>query len=111
MQRTSPAGLTLLYSPLADPLTRTMQALAGIRSFPLVMPLYKLRHPCQPPRYYIRPFSKNVRHNLHAADRPGFQSIVDNPPVLVRSGRKHGPGLIILGITPALRDPNYDPYG
>ena len=31
------------------------------------------------------------------ADDPDFLSIVDNPPVLVKSGRRHGPGLIILG--------------
>jgi hypothetical protein len=31
-------------------------------------------------------------------DDPNFMSIVDNPPTLVRAGRKkHGPGLIILG--------------
>ena len=33
------------------------------------------------------------------ADQPGFTSILDNPPRLVRSGVKHGPGLIILGQT------------
>ncbi|KAK1768781.1 surf-like protein [Phialemonium atrogriseum] len=35
-----------------------------------------------------------------AADDPSFSSIVDNPPELVRSGRRHGPGLIILAIIP-----------
>jgi len=30
------------------------------------------------------------------ADDPYFESIVDNPPILVKSGQKHGPGLIVL---------------
>jgi hypothetical protein len=47
-----------------------------------------------PPR---RPISSTPRRPKQAADDPGFTSIVDNPPELVRSGRKHGPGLIILG--------------
>ncbi|KAK4229959.1 cytochrome oxidase assembly protein shy1 [Podospora fimiseda] len=34
------------------------------------------------------------------ADDPNFTSILDNPPELVRTGRKHGPGLIILAIIP-----------
>ena len=33
------------------------------------------------------------------ADGPDFMSVVDHPPSLVRSGRRHGPGLIVLGIT------------
>ena len=32
------------------------------------------------------------------ADDPNFMSIVDNPPILIRSGRRHGPGLIVLGM-------------
>ncbi|KZF20507.1 SURF1-domain-containing protein [Xylona heveae TC161] len=39
--------------------------------------------------------------SIHSpADDPSFTSIVDNPPNLVRSGRKHGPGLIILALIP-----------
>ena len=39
------------------------------------------------------------RRHVHApADDPYFHSIVDNPPTLVKSGQKHGYGLIILGI-------------
>lgn len=30
-------------------------------------------------------------------DDPSFLSIVDNPPNIVRAGKQHGPGLIILG--------------
>ncbi|KAJ9155334.1 SURF1-like protein [Pleurostoma richardsiae] len=33
-------------------------------------------------------------------DDPGFTSFIDNPPELVRAGRRHGPGLIILAIIP-----------
>lgn len=32
------------------------------------------------------------------AEDPNFVSIVDHPPRLVRAGRKHGPGLIVLGL-------------
>ncbi|KAF6840627.1 SURF1 family protein [Colletotrichum plurivorum] len=31
---------------------------------------------------------------------PDFHSIVDNPPDLVRTGRRHGPGLILLALIP-----------
>ncbi|KAL0937945.1 SURF1 family protein [Colletotrichum truncatum] len=31
---------------------------------------------------------------------PDFVSIVDNPPDLVRAGRRHGPGLILLALIP-----------
>ncbi|KAI5922298.1 SURF1-domain-containing protein [Camillea tinctor] len=34
------------------------------------------------------------------ADDPTFTSILDHPPELVRAGRRHGPGLIILAIIP-----------
>jgi hypothetical protein len=38
------------------------------------------------------------RAKAEPADDPNFMSIVDNPPNLVRAGRRHGPGLIVLGI-------------
>ena len=38
---------------------------------------------------------RRLVHN--AADDPNFVSIVDNPQRLVRSGKKHGSGLILLG--------------
>ncbi|KAH6855108.1 SURF1 family-domain-containing protein [Chaetomium sp. MPI-CAGE-AT-0009] len=50
-----------------------------------------------PPR---RPICSTPRRPKQAADDPGFTSILDNPPEIVRSGRKHGPGLIILAIIP-----------
>jgi surfeit locus 1 family protein len=31
------------------------------------------------------------------ADNPDFESILDKPVRLMRSGKQHGPGLIILG--------------
>lgn len=37
------------------------------------------------------------------ADNPEFSSIVDAPPQMVRAGKKHGWGLLVLGI--ASRDP------
>lgn len=44
-----------------------------------------------------RQLTTSIPRGRQAADDPGFTSIVDNPPVLVRAGKKHGPGLIILG--------------
>lgn len=38
---------------------------------------------------------RRLAHN--PADNPDFLSVVDNPPNLVKSGGRHGPGLIILG--------------
>ncbi|EOO01692.1 putative surfeit 1 protein [Phaeoacremonium minimum UCRPA7] len=48
-----------------------------------------------------RPISNSSRlRSKQPGDDPGFQSIVDNPPELVRTGKRHGPGLIILAIIP-----------
>ena len=33
------------------------------------------------------------------ADRADFISVLDSPPLLVKTGRRHGPGLIILGMS------------
>ena len=43
-----------------------------------------------------QPSSLQRRYSHNPADDPKYHSIVDNPAVLVRSGRKHGPGLIVL---------------
>ncbi|KAI9784723.1 MAG: surf-like protein [Peltula sp. TS41687] len=42
----------------------------------------------------------NRRFRYSRADRADFVSVVDNPPLLVRTGQKHGPGLIILALIP-----------
>ncbi|KAK4124939.1 SURF1-domain-containing protein [Parathielavia appendiculata] len=47
-----------------------------------------------------RPVSNSPGRPRQPADDPGFTSILDNPPELVRTGRRHGPGLIILAIIP-----------
>ncbi|KAL2161310.1 hypothetical protein VTH06DRAFT_8530 [Thermothelomyces fergusii] len=49
-----------------------------------------------------RPISSTPRRpsGKQPADDPNFISIADNPPELVRTSRKHGPGLIILAIIP-----------
>ncbi|KAK3363591.1 SURF1 family-domain-containing protein [Lasiosphaeria hispida] len=54
----------------------------------------------QPSTAARRPISTSPRRPKQAADEPGFTSIVDNPPELVRTGRRHGPGLIVLAIIP-----------
>ena len=45
----------------------------------------------------FKKFSQNKRSLKQPADEDTFRSIVDNPPNLVRTGRRHGRGLIILG--------------
>ena len=42
------------------------------------------------------------RYASNPADSPGFRSIVDDPPILVRVGskRRHGPGIILLALMP-----------
>lgn len=48
-----------------------------------------------------RQISQTTRRRVQPADEPGFVSIVDNPPKLVRTGRRHGAGLILLGMKPS----------
>ncbi|CAM1501613.1 Fc.00g035970.m01.CDS01 [Cosmosporella sp. VM-42] len=51
-----------------------------------------------PPR---RPFTSTSRRaNKPPAEDPEFVSILDGPPKIVRAGKRHGPGLIILAIIP-----------
>ncbi|KAI1380003.1 SURF1-domain-containing protein [Hypoxylon crocopeplum] len=50
---------------------------------------------------FRRPFAHtSSRPARPRAEDPAFTSILDNPPELVRTGRRHGPGLIILAIIP-----------
>ncbi|KAI9754443.1 MAG: hypothetical protein M4579_004711 [Chaenotheca gracillima] len=54
------------------------------------------RSKCRTPRFHCQ-----RRLASTPANEPGFTSIIDNPPKLVRSGQKrHGPGLIILALIP-----------
>lgn len=54
-----------------------------------------LAHPIQ----YLR-YAPQRRFAHNPADNPNFESILDKPVKLVQAGKKHGPGLIILGIYP-----------
>ncbi|KAI1307464.1 SURF1 family protein [Xylaria venustula] len=47
-----------------------------------------------------RPFTQTTPQRRQPGDDPNFTSILDNPPELVRTGRRHGPGLIILALIP-----------
>ncbi|KAL8798167.1 MAG: hypothetical protein Q9182_006898 [Xanthomendoza sp. 2 TL-2023] len=56
-------------------------------------------------RFLVHPHREKggpfIRHFAHGPARHAdFTSIVDNPPDLVRSGKRHGPGLIILALIP-----------
>ncbi|KAI9848526.1 MAG: surf-like protein [Sclerophora amabilis] len=62
-------------------------------SRPRVTPICRRR--CRkPPGQHQRRFAHTP------ANQPDFTSIVDNPANLVRSGQRHGPGLIILALIP-----------
>jgi surfeit locus 1 family protein len=43
--------------------------------------------------------STSRRADKQAAEDPNFTSILDAPPQIVRAGRRHGPGIILLGTT------------
>ncbi|KAJ4416065.1 surf-like protein [Gnomoniopsis sp. IMI 355080] len=79
-------------------LARPSPALQTLRNFTIRS--YK---PRRPPYVSARFFSQTF-HRAHEprqpADDPNFTSILDNPSTLVRTGRRHGPGLIILAIIP-----------
>jgi hypothetical protein len=54
-----------------------------------------------PPRRHVS--QSRPQYSKQPADDPNFMSIVDNPPTLVRAGKKkHGPGLIVLGSQPRI---------
>ncbi|KAK4674279.1 surf-like protein [Podospora pseudopauciseta] len=56
--------------------------------------------PSTPRKFTTSPPRRHGDPRRQPADDPGFQSIIDNPPELVRTGKRHGPGLIILAIIP-----------
>ncbi|TGO45242.1 hypothetical protein BOTNAR_0686g00060 [Botryotinia narcissicola] len=60
-------------------------------TFPFQSPKCPRNHRC---------FAGTRVMSRQAADDPNFTSIIDNPPNLVRTGRRHGPGLIILALIP-----------
>lgn len=70
-----------------------------LRQFPL-----SHRHTPLPRRFSKPPFPSPFpfRRSAHnPADNPNFISIIDQPPTLVRAGRKkHGPGLLLLAAIP-----------
>ncbi|KAK0264075.1 surf-like protein [Friedmanniomyces endolithicus] len=60
--------------------------------------LRQQHRPLKPPQLLRRP---QRRHQTQPADDPAFKSIVDNPPILMRTGRRHNKvGLIILAAIP-----------
>ncbi|RDL36056.1 uncharacterized protein BP5553_06668 [Venustampulla echinocandica] len=70
--------------------SRNLAALSRDARSPIFSPCPACRH-----------LSRTTRRSKPApADDPNFLSIVDNPPNLVRTGRRHGPGLIILALIP-----------
>ncbi|KAK4174047.1 putative COX1 assembly protein Shy1 [Triangularia setosa] len=62
--------------------------------------LSKWPQPTSAPKRFTTSPPRRHDPRRQPADDPGFQSIVDNPPELVRTGKRHGPGLIILAIIP-----------
>ena len=55
----------------------------------------RLRAPSYVPRRGLA--SKELQTTEQPAHRPDFDSILSQPPLLVRIGRRHGKGLILLG--------------
>ena len=95
--------LVKIYHPLNLQTAVTMKTSLLALSFSKLTRLRSLRPALRPwkcPECKQSPFQ---RRYVHApADDPYFQSIVDNPPILVQSGQKHGPGLIVLCRHPGL---------
>lgn len=48
----------------------------------------------------LQSVQRRAQHN--PADSPNFHSIVDNPSILVRTGRRLGPGILILASIPVI---------
>ncbi|KAK1758532.1 cytochrome oxidase assembly protein shy1 [Echria macrotheca] len=93
------ANRAIFSNSLLRPLTRQRISPAATRKS-----AQKLWTPYKPARSSSaqqRPLSTSPQnHNRQAADEPGFTSILDNPPELVRAGKRHGWGLIVLAIIP-----------
>ena len=65
------------------------------------LPTWRANHDFSSPpcKSLSRKDSIHKRYIFNSANNPEFSSVVDNPPSLVRTGRRHGPGLIVLGST------------
>lgn len=94
--------LPLKISPKPSQIMKTTSLLSQFRaSRPNTYPLRFRQNPSSrlPLRYNNRPQGQQQRRQGYVrAEDPNFVSIVDHPPRLVRAGRKHGPGLIVLGL-------------
>jgi hypothetical protein len=74
------------------------------RSFSSTRSISRIRTQIPPTCPSCRRISQSIRRaKAEPADDPNFMSIVDNPPNLVRAGKRHGPGLIVLGTLSTLR--------
>ena len=82
-------GATMKTSLISFPFSKVPR----LRSFPPAL-RPQIRVKCK----RLSPFQQRYAHT--PADDPYFQSIVDHPPVLVKSGQKHGLGLIVLSRSP-----------
>lgn len=89
----------------AVPFNCLLRPLAGQK---LVHSLSRNTHPRRVPFHFAvapsrrQAFSSSprLRQYRQPADNPEFTSVLDNPPELVRTGRKHGWGIIVLAIIP-----------
>ncbi|KAI0096392.1 SURF1 family protein [Nemania sp. FL0031] len=86
-------GLTRCIQRSIEPQQPSSLARSHFRA-PLPLPL-----PSSPVPHH-RSFSHTTPRRRQPGDDPNFTSILDNPPELVRTGRRHGPGLIILALIP-----------
>ncbi|MCJ1226169.1 surf-like protein [Toensbergia leucococca] len=80
--------MTKIAQALLRRLSSQFQAISCVQKKTLACPK------CGQPPLFQRRFAHTP------ADDPNFFSIVDNPPNLVKSGKRHGPGLIVLALIP-----------
>lgn len=86
----------------------SLAAQSCLRSIARPKTLARPGAPVTPPTPSSSSSSRNIttrafhttRRTRASEPAPDFVSIVDNPPDLVRAGRRHGPGLIILALIP-----------
>ena len=76
-----------MKSSLFRAMFRTMRLSTGL------IPIRPRLHCSHQPQ---NPTLRRYAHN--PADNPSFTSIVDNPPQIIKTGRRHGAGLIILSL-------------
>ncbi|KAL2353733.1 COX1 assembly protein-like protein Shy1 [Cryomyces antarcticus] len=64
------------------------------------MTMYKMEKSTSVLHLFTHTTRQSRRYASNPADNPDFVSLVDNPPTLVKTGRRHGYGIIVLALIP-----------